>query len=305
MSFLSARRERLAAMVGMQAGRRRSNRRRALRRFMRSPYNMLGGALILMFLLAAALADFIAPVPPNKIALAHTFEAPSSAYWLGTDHLGRDILSRIVHGARVSVAVSFGAVGLALIFGVPLGMIAGYTQSKLRDVIMRVMDALWSFPSIILALTIAAVLGPSIRNVILALGITFTPAFARVMFAQVLTLREEVFVDAARASGASSGYILVAHIFPNTIAPLTVYGSIMAAEAIIAEAGLSFLGAGVTPPQAAWGSMLRLGFPYVQHSPWIAIFPGFAIFLIVLAFNFLGDGIRDAMDVRLSDESRE
>lgn len=283
---------------------RSSNRRRALRRFFRSTYNLVGGALLLMFLLAALLADVIAPYPPNQINLANTFQPPSVAFWLGTDHLGRDILSRIIHGCRVSSTVSFGAVGLALVLGVPLGMIAGYTRTILRDVIMRIMDALWSFPSIILALTIAAVLGPNLRNVILAVGITFTPAFARVMFAQVLSLREEVYVDAARTSGARSPYILSHHIFPNTVAPLTVYGSIMAAEAIIAEAGLSFLGAGVTPPQAAWGSMLRLGFPYVQQAPWIAVFPGLAIFLMVLAFNFLGDGIRDAMDVRLADEGR-
>ena len=303
MRVFIARREPIAAFSGAPETSARSNRRRALRRFLRSPYNIIGGAFILAFLIAAVFADLIAPIPPNKISLPNTFQGPNANFWLGTDHLGRDILSRIVHGARVSTSVSFGAVGLALLLGVPLGMIAGYTRSRLRDVIMRVMDALWSFPAIILALTIAAVLGPNLRNMILAIGITFTPAFARVMFAQVLSLREEVYVDAARASGASGAYILAAHIFPNTVAPLTVYGSIMAAEAIIAEAGLSFLGAGVTPPQAAWGSMLRLGFPYVQQAPWIAIFPGLAIFLMVLAFNLLGDGIRDAMDVRLADDS--
>ncbi len=304
MAFLNSRIEELAGADAAELRRDPKKRHRALRRFVRNPYNIAGAILISAFFLAALLADFISPYPPNQISLANTFDPPNAEFWFGTDHLGRDILSRIIHGSRVACAVSFGAVGLAMLFGVTLGMIAGYTDSWIRDAIMRVMDALWAFPSIILALTIAAVLGPSLGNIILAVGITYTPAFARVMFAQVISLREETFVEAARAAGARDRQILADHIFPNTVAALTVYGSIMAAEAIIAEAGLSFLGAGVTPPQAAWGSMLRLGYPYLQQAPWIAIFPGCAIFFLVLAFNLLGDGIRDAMDVRLADSQR-
>jgi peptide/nickel transport system permease protein len=169
----------------------------------------------------------------------------------------------------------------------------------LGDVIMRIMDALWSLPAIILALAIATVLGPGIRNIILSVGITFTPAFSRIVYAEVLVIKEQVYVRASRSLGASGFRIVFFEIFPNCAASLIVYGSLMAGQAIIAEAGLSFLGIGVIPPQAAWGSMLRAGYAYFRIAPWVSIFPGLAIFLLVLAFNFLGDGLRDALDVKL------
>jgi peptide/nickel transport system permease protein len=282
----------------------RSNLQYALRRLTSNRYNLVGGFILLIFVLCALFAPLIAPYEPTEIDLKSVLKAPGGVHLLGTDKLGRDILSRILHGSSVSLIVGVGAVSFSFMVGCTLGMIAGFVKGAAGNSIMRFMDALWSFPSLILALTIATVMGPGIKNIIIAVGITFTPGFARIMYAQVLVVQEEVYVRAARALGASNFRLLLAHVFPNCLAPLIVYSSLMAAQAIIAEAGLSFLGIGVIPPRAAWGSMLREGYPYLRMAPWVAIFPGAAIFLLVLAFNFLGDGLRDALDVKLTQKTK-
>jgi len=280
----------------------RSNLRYALRRLAGNRYNLAGAAIILVFLLTSLLAPLISPYDPNKIDLGAYLQGPSREHPMGTDRLGRDLLSRIIHGGSVSMIVGLGAVGFSLLLGSVLGMAAGYLGGWVSTAIMRFMDALWALPSLILALSIATVLGPGVKNIVIAVGITFTPGFARIMYAQVLVTREEVFVKAARALGARHLRLLLAHIFPSCLAPIVVYSSLMAAQAVIAEAGLSFLGIGVIPPQAAWGSMLREGYPFLRMAPWVSIFPGLAVFLLVLAFNFLGDGLRDALDVKMTQK---
>jgi peptide/nickel transport system permease protein len=283
-------------------GTHRSNLQYALRRLVSNRYNLTGGLLILFFLLCSLLAPVISPYDPNQIDLTASLQAPNRAHLMGTDKVGRDLLSRMIHGASVSLIVGLGAVGFSLAVGCTLGMAAGYLKGWIGTTIMRFMDALWAFPSLILALSIATVLGPGVKNIVIAVGITFTPGFARIMYAQVLVTQEEVYVRAARALGAGHLRVLLAHIFPNSLAPIVVYSSLQAAQAIIAEAGLSFLGIGVIPPQAAWGSMLREGYQYLRVAPWASIFPGVAIFLLVLAFNFLGDGLRDALDVKMTQK---
>jgi peptide/nickel transport system permease protein len=281
----------------------RSNFQYALRRLTTNRYNLVGGVILLVFVLCALLAPVIAPYEPNQIDLKAILKPPSAAHPLGTDKLGRDMLSRIIHGTSVSLIVGVGAVAFSFAVGCTLGLIAGFIKGPIGNAIMRFMDALWSFPSLILALSIATVIGPGIKNIIIAVGITFTPGFARIMYAQVLVTREEVYVKAARALGASDLRLVLGHVFPNCLAPLIVYSSLMAAQAIIAEAGLSFLGIGVIPPRAAWGSMLREGYPYLRMAPWTSIFPGAMIFLLVLALNFLGDGLRDALDVKMTQKT--
>jgi len=282
----------------------RSNLKYALQRLLRNKYNLIGGLIVLLFILSALFAPMISPFYPNKIDLKASLNSPGGNHLLGTDKLGRDMFSRIIYGSSVSLTVGIGAVGLAFIIGCPLGLLAGFVKGNLGTPIMRFMDALWSLPSLILALSIAAVLGAGLRNIIVAVGITFTPAFARLMYGQVLVVREEVYVKAVKALGASNFRLLFTHIFPNCLAPLIVYSSLLAAQAIIAEASLSFLGIGVVPPRAAWGSMLREGYPYIRIAPWLAIFPGAAVFLLVLGLNFLGDGLRDALDVRMVQKIR-
>ena len=277
----------------------RSNFQRAVKRLLSNRYNIIGSAILLFFIILALFPSLIAPYPPNEINLELTLHPPGGSHLLGTDKLGRDILSRIIHGASASLTVGLGAVCFSFLCGTTLGLIAGYSGGRLGDTIMRIMDALWSLPAIILALAIATVLGPGVRNIILSVGITFTPAFSRIVYAEVLVIKEQVYVRAAKSLGASNFRIVFFEIFPNTAASLVVYGSLMAGQAIIAEAGLSFLGIGVVAPQAAWGSMLRAGYAFFRIAPWVSIFPGLAIFLLVLAFNFLGDGLRDALDVKL------
>jgi peptide/nickel transport system permease protein len=282
--------------------KKRSNLKYALKRFTGSRYNVIGGAILLFFVVLSIFASQIAPYPPNQVDLKYSLKPPSREHLLGTDKLGRDLLSRIIHGSSVSLMVGLGAVCMSLFLGTTLGLIAGYGGGRIGVVIMRFMDALWSLPSIILALAIAAVLGAGIRNIILAVGITFTPAFCRIVYAEVLVIKEELYVRAARSLGASKIRMLFSQILPNCLASLIVYGSLMAGQAIIAEASLSFLGVGVVQPQSAWGSMLRAGYAYFRVAPWVSIFPGLAIFLLVLAFNFLGDGLRDAFDVKFVEK---
>jgi peptide/nickel transport system permease protein len=247
----------------------------------------------------ALFAGLLAPDSPTKAELTQVLQSPSPTHLMGTDDLGRDVLSRIIYGARASLAAGVVAAGIALVIGTGLGITSGYTLGTVDTVISRVMDALLAFPGLILALAITAALGPSLVNAMIAIGIVGVPHFARLARAQVFTVREREYIEAVRALGASSGRILLRHIVPNILTPIIIQTSLSVAFAILTEASLSFLGLGVQPPTPSWGFMLNQGRDYVGRAPWLAIFPGIAIFLVVMAFNLLGDAIRDALDPRL------
>jgi peptide/nickel transport system permease protein len=257
----------------------------------------VAGLVILVLLVVVALAaPLIVPYTINEVDVANRLQGPSAQHWFGTDELGRDVFSRVIIASRVSLQVGFISVGIALGIGVPIGLLAGYYGGRIDSFLMRLMDILFSIPAIVLAIAILAALGPDIVNAMIAIGVVYTPIFARITRGSVLTLRDAVFVRAARSIGASDGRILGTHILPNVIAPIIVQTSLSLAFAILAEAALSFLGLGVQPPNPAWGRMLSEGRGFFQQAPWMAIFPGIAIFVTVFAFNAFGDGLRDALD---------
>lgn len=248
---------------------------------------------------AALLASWITPYDPSAQVWEQALQGPSGAHWLGTDEFGRDLLTRIIYGGRISLVVGFLAVGIAAGIGVPLGLISGYTGGWLDVTVMRVMDVLLAFPAILLAIAIVGALGPGLRNAIVAVGIVGIPAFARVVRGAALVIRAQDYVEAARAVGAGSGRILTRHIFPNATAPVIVQATLSVGGAILASAGLSFLGLGVQPPTPDWGGMLASGREFMLQAWWIATFPGVAIMLTVLGFNLVGDALRDLLDPRL------
>lgn len=252
-----------------------------------------------LMIVSAIFAPLIAPYDPVEQDILSLLQGPSLNHLLGTDELGRDTLSRVIYGSRVSLMVGVIAVSISLIIGSALGLIAGYGRGLIDTVIMQIMDALLAFPTLALALAITAMLGPSLNNTMIAIGITGIPAFARLVRGQVLSLRDLDYVQAAQASGGSNYRIVMQHILPNTMAPIIVQASITIPAAILAEAGLSFLGLGIQPPTPSWGAMLNTARGYIQMSPWLSIVPGVAIFITVLAFNFLGDALRDILDPRL------
>lgn len=271
-----------------------------MKRLLRTRMSGIGLFIILLMVFAALFAPLIAPFNPEEQNFADALVGPTTTYWLGTDNLGRDTFSRVVYGSRVSLQVGVIAVGISLIIGTTLGLISGYTRIKFVDtLIMRCMDALLAFPTLVLALAITAALGPSLTNVMIAVGIVGIPSYARLIRGQVLTIGQREYVEAARTIGANDRRIIALHIFPNVTAPLIVQASLGVAFAILAEASLSFLGLGVQPPTPSWGAMLAVGKDWLQYASWMAIGPGLAIFIVVLAFNFLGDGIRDALDPHL------
>lgn len=258
------------------------------------------GLFMVVAVLAVALgSDLITPYDANKPEPAFMLQPPSFAHLLGTDHLGRDVLSRLIQGSRVAVLAGVISVGFAAIVGSTTGLIAGYYGGLVDDILMRLVDTIWSFPTLVLALAIAASLGPGLTNAMLAIGIVFTPAFARLVRGQALSVRERDFIMAERVLGASPLRIMLLHIWPNVTGPIIVQASLMTAQAIIVEATLSFLGLGVEPPNASWGSMLRSAYQYLQQAPWLSLFPGAAIFVTVLGLNLLGDGLRVALDPRM------
>lgn len=268
-------------------------------RFVRHRIGMIGAVIILLLLVAAIFGPWLAPYDPNKMEFSAVFAAPSWQHPLGADDFGRDILSRIMHGARVSLIVGIIAVGIAGTVGTLLGMVAGYGRRALDETIMRAMDVLFAFPTILLALAIMAILGKGYVNAMIAIGIVYIPIFARIARSSVLTVKNEEFVEAARALGASDVAILRRHILPNILAPLIVETSLSLSFAILAEAALSFFGLGTQPPDPSWGRMLAEGRGFYQQSPWMSLFPGLAIMLAVMGFNFLGDGLRDSLDPRM------
>lgn len=259
----------------------------------------LGFPIVILIVLSAFLAPFITPYEPAQVGVGNILQPPSSDHLLGTDELGRDTFTRVVYGARVSLQVGLIAVGISLIVGTLLGLISGYAGGMVDTVTMRLMDGLMAFPALVLALGITTVLGPSLGNVMFAIGVTRVPDFARLVRGQVLSVRSQDYVQAAQAVGAGHVRLMMHHILPNVIAPIIVLASINIPAAIIAEAGLSFLGLGVQPPTPSWGAMINTAKGYIQQAPWLSIAPGAAIVITVLGFNFLGDGLRDVFDPRV------
>ncbi|MDR7544192.1 MAG: ABC transporter permease [Armatimonadota bacterium] len=273
--------------------------RSAARRLRRNRGAVAGLYLVLALVIVAVFAGRLAPHDPVKINPEAALRPPGRPFLLGTDTLGRDILSRLVHGARISLRVGLVSVGIAAALGTTLGLIAGYYGRWLDLGIMRFIDLLLAFPNVLLALAIIAILGPSIFNLMIAVGISATPAYARLVRGSVLSTKENTYVEAARAVGCSDGLIIWRHILPNVLAPLIVLSTLGMAGAILTGAALSFLGLGVQPPTPEWGIMLSDGRNYLRRAWWITTFPGVAIMVTVLAINMLGDGLRDALDPRL------
>ncbi|NYE57035.1 nickel transporter permease [Carboxydothermus ferrireducens] len=271
-----------------------------IKRLLKNKAAVVGLIIVLLLLFTAIFAPVLAPYDPIKDgSLQNRLKPPSSEHLLGTDKLGRDILSRIIFGARISVEIGVISVGLALIVGTLMGLIAGYYGGFLDSLLMRIVDIILAFPSILLAIAITSVLGPSLNNAMIAVGIVMVPSFARVVRSTVLSLKEMEFVEAARAVGANDFTILFRHILPNSMAPIIVQGTMNIGTAILDAAGLSFLGLGAQPPTPEWGAMLVDARELLVKAPWVAFFPGLAIMLNVLGFNLLGDGLRDALDPRL------
>lgn len=258
---------------------------------------IVGLTIVAILLFVGALAPVLAPYDPTAIHASDGLQSPSATYLLGTDNLGRDILSRIIYAARTSLLVALGSVLVSGAIGVPLGLIAGYAGGKIDSVIMRVLDAILAFPVILLAILVVATLGTETINLILTIGFVFIPYFTRLVRAHVLSLKEREFVEASRATGADDGYLVTRVILPNILSPVIVQASLTMSLAVLIEAALSFLGLGVQEPTPAWGSMLQQSQLYLRQAPWFVLSPGVCIFLAVLGFNLLGDGLRDLLDV--------
>ena len=260
---------------------------------------VFGAVIVLALVLTAAFAPWIAPYDPIKPDLSSTLQQPSSAHLLGTDSLGRDVLSRIVYGARVSLWVGVIAVSIACVVGMSLGLAAGHFGRWTNNVIMRIMDAMMAIPPLPLSLAIAALLGGGLRNVMISVGISLVPTYCRLMCGQVLTIKESDYITAAYVVGAGDTRIMLRHLLPNSFPPLLVLITLNMGIAILAEASLSFLGIGISPPAAAWGAMVSNGYKYLFTNPVLSFAPGVAVVLVVLSFNMVGDGLRDALDPRL------
>ena len=260
---------------------------------------VFGAVIIILFILVAIFAPLLAPYDPVAINMNATLQNPSHAHWLGTDSVGRDTLSRIIFGTRTSLEIGLIVVAIGSVIGMALGTIAGYFGGWVYIIIMRLIDALMCFPMIILMLLIAAMLGPGMKNVIIALTIGLMPGYARLMCGQVLSVKNDDYIMAARSLGAGNGRIIMRHIVLNCLPPLIVQITMMLGSTILAEAGLSFLGIGIQPPTPAWGGMITSGRQYLTNHPVLSLAPGLALMLVVFAFNIVGDGIRDAMDPRL------
>jgi peptide/nickel transport system permease protein len=269
---------------------------RAWRRLRQRKSAMFGLGVIVVLILLAILAPLVAPFDPAQQSWTAVRKPPSWAHWLGTDESGRDLLSRVIHGARASLLAGVVSVSIALTAGVPIGLLAGYRGGWIDAIISRITDAMLACPNLILAIALAAFLGPSLTNAMIAIGITATPVFVRLTRGQVLSVKVEDYVEAARAVGNPAWRIAVRHILPNILPALLVQATLAIAAAIIAEASLSFLGLGQQPPAPSWGSMLNTAQRFLTNAPWMAVWPGLAIFLSVLSFNLLGDGLRDALD---------
>jgi ABC-type dipeptide/oligopeptide/nickel transport system permease subunit len=271
-----------------------------LRRFARNRLAMIGALIIGALLIFAVFAPLIAPYDPLNQDLDHVLEPESAQHLMGTDDLGRDMLARVIYGARLSLLAAIYAVGIAFGIGVPVGLLSGYYRGAWDElVVMRIVDAVQAFPFLILALALAATLGAGFGNAMIAIGIGFAPAFVRIVRAQVMSVTSLDYILAASAIGARDSRILLRHVLPNSLAPLLVQTTLSMAAGVLAEAGLSFLGLGAQPPTPSWGQMLSVAQGYISLAPWLAYWPGLAIFLAVMGFNLIGDGVREALDPRL------
>lgn len=273
------------------------------RRFFRVLFSrglvVFGAIIILIFIITAVFAPVIAPFPPDGQDLANALSAPCKEHLMGTDFIGRDTFSRVIYGSRTALIIGALTICLAATVGMTMGLIAGYFGGWVHAIIMRFIDALMAFPMILLALVIASLLGGGMRNIVIALSISLLPAYARLMCAQVLTVKENEYVLAGHAMGASDIRIMIRHVLPNCFPPLIVLMTMMIGMTILAEAGLSFLGIGIEPPNAAWGGMVSDGYEYLLTNPILSFAPGIAIMIVVLSFNMVGDGLRDTLDPRL------
>lgn len=276
--------------------------KRALGKARSNPTTLAGALICVAIFLAAVLAPWIAPYDPADQDIISRLQPPSAEYWLGTDQFGRDILSRLMWGARISLTVSLGAIAAAMVIGGAIGLVSGYIGGKFDLFVMQVMDVLLSFPSLILGLIVVALLGPELENLVVAIALTAIAPFARVARAPTMALKERAFVEAGRALGFSHTRILFRHILPNILSEVMVMGTLWLATAVRVEASLSFIGLGVKPPTPTWGGMTRDGFENILDAPWLAVFPGVAILLLVLGLNMVGDGLRDATDPKLRNE---
>lgn len=272
-----------------------SGAQRFLRRFRQQRLSLSALVFLVLLALGATFAPWIAPHDPLVQNLDRVLEGPSAAHWFGTDELGRDVLSRTLFAARISLLAALQAVVIALVIGVPPGLIAGMWGGRVDSLIMRATDALMSFPPLILAVALIAVLGPSLTNAMIAVGVLLSPTFLRLMRATTMSVAQETYVEAARSIGCTQGWIIRKHVLPNVVSPLFVQISVFAGVAMLAEAGLSFLGLGAQPPDSSWGAMVGRGFRYISHAPSLIVFPGLAIAVTVLALYVLGDGLRDSL----------
>lgn len=272
--------------------------RLALKAFLRRRTAVLGAVLVIANVLVAALAPALARVDPEALDVRTRLSAPSARHWLGTDHVGRDAWSRVIYGARLSIVVGSAVVAVAFSAGIVFGLVGGYYRA-LDNALMRMMDGLMAFPGIILAIALMASLGPSVVNVIVALGIVYVPRVARIVRGSVLVVRETPYVEAARALGIPDARILLRHVLPNCLSPVIVQVTFIFAAAVLGEAALSFLGVGVPPQVPSWGNVLAEGRLYLQQAPWLTLFPGGAIMASILGLNLFGDGLRDLLDPRL------
>jgi peptide/nickel transport system permease protein len=273
--------------------------RRIMRVFMSRKITMVGLVIILITVIVAIFAPWVAPYNPYKTDLKSMLQPPSAKHLLGTDNLGRDTLSRIIYGSRTSLLIGIAAIAIGALIGMTLGLIAGYFGGIAYMVIMRFIDALMAFPMLLLALVIAGLLGGGLTNVIIAIGVSLISVYARLMCGQVLIVKEHTYITAARSIGSDNTRVMLRHVAPNCFPPLIVMVTLMMGSAILAEAGLSFLGVGINPPGAAWGAMVNDGYRYVLSYPILSVAPGVCIMLVVFAFNMVGDGLRDALDPRL------
>lgn len=257
-----------------------------------------GGSIVLLLALAALFGGVLAPHDPNTMNFAAVFSPPSWSHLFGTDEFGRDLFSRVLHGASVSVKVAFIAVGISSVAGVTLGLFAGYSGGWLDELLMRIMDIFFALPAVLLAIVVMAILGRGVENAMIAIAIVYAPIFARVTRGAVISVRDREFVNAAKALGQGRLRVMFTHVLPNALGPIIVQTSLSLAFAILAEAALSFFGLGTQPPEPSWGRMLSEGRAYLRQAPWMGIFPGLAIMVSVLGFNLLGDGLRDVLDPR-------
>ena len=281
--------------------KKRSQLKEVWRRFCRNKQAMIGLAMLLLLIFAAVFANVIAPYDPVEQNLLIRLQGPSAAHWFGTDELGRDIFSRILYGARISLTVGLIAVSISCVAGCALGAIAGYYGGILDTVIMRISDIMMAIPSILLNISIVAALGPGLQNVMIAIGISSVPAYCRIMRASLLSLKNQEFVDASRVAGSTDFYIIMHHIIPNSLAPLIVQATLKIGGAILSCASMSFIGLGIVPPTPEWGAMLSTGRDFLRDAPHLTAFPGLAIMFAVFSMNLIGDGLRDALDPKLKN----